>query len=243
MLCIFLFSTTFAQKNKKETIYLKNGSVLKGRLVQVDDDKVVINSARNTWVFKTSEIDTTMRKSLATTMYQEEKPWFIKATAGILAGSSDNNKSAPFSLMTSFNYRMIDGLYAGLGLGIEFLEESYMPLFASLDYYLRDTNFTPFISFKGGYMLPLDDNSRAGVHYSYPDYSSFWPGPQYESYDLDGGIMLSPSFGFRGMIHQNLGWMFSLGYRYHQLNYSADKDQELERNYNRLTIRVGIIFN
>ena len=144
ILCILLFSTIFAQKNKKETIYLKNGSVIKGRLIQFDDDKVVINSARNTWVFNTSEIDTTMRKSLSAAMYQKEKLWFIKATAGILAGSSDNNKSAPFSIMTSFNYQMINGLYAGLGIGVEFLEESYMPVFASLDYYLRDTNFTVY---------------------------------------------------------------------------------------------------
>ena len=243
MLCFFIVTATFAQKNKKEIIHLKNGSVLKGKLVQVDDDKVVVHSSRNIFVFKNSEIDTITSNWISKPKIAQEKDWFVKTSIGILAGSSDNSKSAPASFMASFNYNLTGGLYAGLGSGVEFYEESYMPAFVNLEYNIRDSHFTPFVGLKGGYLIPLDDKAYSGSYNYYWAASSIWPGPQVQEIEPDGGFMLSPSFGFRGMISENFGWMFSFGYRYHQLNFTGDNDYGIERNYNRLTVRIGIIFN
>ncbi|MDD4190419.1 MAG: hypothetical protein PHI28_03760 [Mangrovibacterium sp.] len=45
---LLLAGVAFAQKSRKEVIYLKIGSVLKGQLIQVDDHKFVVRSGRNT---------------------------------------------------------------------------------------------------------------------------------------------------------------------------------------------------
>lgn len=243
MLCVLLTTGIFAQKIKKEVIYLKNGSILKGKLVRIDDEKVVVHSSRNVFVFKNSEIDTITSNLLSAPETIKDKPWFVKTSVGILAGSSSNSKSAPISFMTSINYNLTGGLFAGLGTGVEFFEESYMPAFINLEYYLRNSHFTPFVGLQGGYLIPLDDKTHSLDYRYYLSSSSYWPGPQTQEVEPDGGFMLNPSFGFKGMVSQNFGWMFSFGYRFHQLDFSGEDDYGIERNYNRLSVRVGIIFN
>lgn len=243
---LLLGSTVFAQGNKKEVIYLKNGSVLKGQKTRVDDDKIVVRSGKNIWVFNDSEIDTVTTKWLPVAFAEqmEYKPYFFKATAGVLVGSSNNYKEAPFSFDVSFNYNVFSNFYAGLGAGIDFMDESYMPAFANFEYYFRQSRFTPFIGVQAGYMVPLDGEiySSGTYYYDYNPWSSSFYYSQ-EALDPKGGIMLNPSLGFVSRLNPNLGFMLSFGYRYHQVNFKGENHYELEREYNRLSIRLGLLFN
>ena len=235
----------FAQKQKKEVIYLKNGSVIKGQLVQVDDEKVVVHSAQNTWVFRQSEIDTVASKWLATPHEPVSKAWFFKTSLGLLPGGSDNTKETPFSFDASLNARLFAGLYAGLGAGIDFLEESYLPVFMNLEYQFRRSRFTPFVGVQGGYLLPVDGevNMQNGYYYyDFMPYSSYWPYPQ-QTLDNKGGLMLNPSFGFVSHINPNPGISLAFGYRFSQVTFKGENSYELETNYNRLSVRLGILFN
>lgn len=163
----------------------------------------------------------------------------------MLVGSSNDIKSAPFSFDASFNYEIRDNWYAGLGLGIDFLEDSYMPVFLNLEYHFRESNFTPFVGLQAGYLISLD-----GDIYTYGDYyydvmpwsSVYYPYSQV-TLNSEGGMMINPSFGFVSQINENLGLVFSFGYRFHQLTFNSNDHYKLEQEYNRLSIRVGIIFN
>lgn len=241
LVLLFAFSTGFAQKNKKEIIYLKNGSVLKGRLVQIDDDKVAIQSGKNIWVFNDSEIDTVASKWQPRTYEYVSKPWFLKTTVGILAGGSDNQKPTPLSVDASLNVRLFPGFYLGAGTGVDFLAESYLPLFGNLEIHFRETRFTPFLGMKGGYMFPLDDATHAQTYYA--PWSSYWPSYIPQPLECQGGLMYNPSFGFVSQINENLGVVLSFGYRFHQLTFEGENEYELERNYHRLSVRLGFIFN
>ena len=243
LLFLFVISGSFAQKNKKEVIYLKNGSIIKGERVRVDDDKVVIRTNRNTWVFNDSEIDTVTSKFIPGTLEYDNKSYFVKTTFGVLAGSSNNTKSTPFSFDASFNYSFFPQLYAGLGLGVDLLEESYMPAFLNLEYHFRESRFTPFLGLQAGYLIPLDgDIHTYGNYYYYPLSSSYYPYSQ-QALSSKGGMMFNPSFGFLSQINENLGLVFSFGYRFQQVTFKGDDHYQLEREYNRLSIRLGIIFN
>lgn len=243
LMCLFMASLGFAQKRSKGVIYLKNGSVVKGTMIPIENDKLVVQSNKNTWVFNQSDIDTIAVRKIQKSIDRVEKPWFLELSTGLLAGGSGNPKSAPFSLMGSFKHQLLDQFYVGAGVGIEFWEESYLPAFAQADYYFRKTDFTPFVGLQFGYMLALDDSPNTNTYYDYASYSSYWPGPSRGAYDPEGGLMINPSIGFKGMFHENLGWMFSLGYRYQQLNFDGVDESSMKRNYNRLSIRIGIIFN
>ena len=244
LLAILLVLIEGIYAQKREVIYLKGGSIIKGRLVQVDDHKVAIRSGRNIWYFDNSDIDTiTSRWNPFTIAEEGSRNFFIKACGGVLAGSSDNAKATPFSFDASANFRTCSTFYAGIGAGIDFLEESYMPVFLNLEYRFRESQFTPFIGIQGGYLVPLESEIETqNIDYDSP-YGYGYGYYSLQTIDNKGGLMFNPSFGFVSYVNKNLGWTLSFGYRYHQTTFKGDDHYELETNYNRFSVKVGIIFN
>ena len=238
-----LLVPAFAQKGKKDMVYLKSGGIIKGQIITNDDASVKINSAGNQWVFKKADVDSISKYSKMRNETGLTQNYFFDTSVGVLVGNSGNSQSAPFSFMSSVNYRIDGNWSAGAGLGIEFLNESYMPAFAQLQYKFRDTKFTPFFNLQLGYQVPLEDGNRYQYQYNYSS-SSYWPYPQSNSeLNAKGGFLINPSIGFQQFTSDNFGWFFSFGYRHHQLNYSGDNDYKLESNYSRLSLKIGFIFN
>lgn len=239
----FFLLPAFAQKSKKDVVYLKSGGIIKGQLLLNDMGKVKINSAGNEWVFNASEVDSVSKFMKTAHEPGLNRNYFFDTSAGVLVGNSSNNQSAPFSFMTSVNIRVVDKFYAGAGLGAESLEESYMPAFAQFQYKFRDTKFTPFLNLQVGWQVPLEDGNRR--HYTnYSSSSTYVYYPQTsEKLDAEGGFLINPSVGFQRFTSDNFGWFFAFGYRYHQLNYSGDNGYKLETNYSRLSLKFGFIFN
>jgi hypothetical protein len=239
---ILLFTIAGLYGQKKEIIYLKGGSVVKGRLMQIDGHRVAVRSGRSIWYFDDAEIDTiTSGWNSATTAGVNN--FFIKVSGGVLAGSSDNAKDTPFSFDASLNIRTVPGFFAGVGAGVDFLEESYMPVFLNLEYHFRESPFTPYIGLQGGYMVPLEGKIQTFAPYYDPYYGGYGYGYGPQFIDNKGGLMFNPSFGFISHISENLGWSLSFGYRYSQVTFKGDEHYQLETNYNRFAIKVGIIFN
>ena len=243
---LFLFGGAYGQKNKRELVYLNNGSIVKGQVVPFDDDRMVVRTSRDMLVLFKSDIDTITSGKLKQMVEKEGKPWFIKTAVGVLAGGSDNAKESPFSFDASLNFRVIPRFYAGLGAGVDLLEESYLPAFLNFEYHFRDSRFTPFVGFQGGYLFPLDGEVGMNGGYYFYDimpYSSYWPYYPLQKLDNEGGFMFNPSIGFVSHINNNLGISLSFGYRYSQVTFNGDDNYELETNYNRLSVKLGIIFN
>jgi len=234
----------FAQKGKKDIVYLKSGGIIKGELIIHDGEKVKINSAGNEWVFTTAEVDSVSKYSKNSNESGIIRNYFFDTSMGVLVGNSGNAQSAPFSFMSSVNFRINGNLYAGAGLGAEFFEESYLPAFAQIQYKFRDTKFTPFVNLQVGYQVPLEDGNRNQlVTYDYST-SSAWPYPKNNSkLNAEGGYLINPSIGFQRFTSDNFGWFFSFGYRHHQLNYSGENGYKLETNFSRLSLKIGFIFN
>jgi hypothetical protein len=235
----------YSQISKKAVVYLKSGAVIKGKLLVNDDQKVKINSAGNEWVFNAAEVDSVIANAKSKRESGLTQNYFFDTSMGVLLGNSGNNQSAPFSFTSSLNYRILDRLYVGAGLGAEFFDESYMPVFGQLHYKFRDTKFTPFFNLQAGYELALEDGNRQ--HYSdlyYSSLSSYYPYPNTnEKLNAEGGFLINPSIGFERFTSDNFGWFFAFGYRHHQLNYSGDNGYKLETNFSRLSLKIGFIFN
>ena len=240
---LFLFPA-FAQKSKKDIVYLKSGGIIRGQLITYDLATVKINSAGSDWVFSPSEVDSVARAFKNKMEPGPTKNYFFDTSMGALIGNSGNSQKAPFSFMTSANCKISEKLYAGLGLGAEFLDETYMPAFVQVQYKFRDSRFTPFVNLQVGYMVALENGNRLYYTTYYPSYSDYYPGPQTSSkLNAEGGYVINLSFGFQRFSSENFGWFFSFGYRHHQLNYSGDNGYKLETNYSRLSLKIGFIFN
>lgn len=60
------------------------------------------------------------------------KRFYNTTDVGLLLGSSKNNLKAPFSFMSVTGYHITEKLAIGLGIGCDFLEETYIPLVVDL---------------------------------------------------------------------------------------------------------------
>lgn len=241
LLAVLFFSAAFAQKGKKDVLYLKSGAIIRGQVITNDAEDIKIYSSGNYLVFRKTEVDSLVKFSNKVST-KTGMDYFFDTSAGVLVGNSGNSQSAPFSFMSSVNFKVNGNWYAGAGLGTEFLGESYMPAFAQVQYKFRESNFTPFINLQAGYQIALEDGNRSQL-INYYDYSSVWPGSQNSKLNADGGFMINPSIGFQRYTSDNFGWFFSFGYRHHQLNYSGENDYKLETNFSRLSLKIGFIFN
>ncbi len=234
----------FAQKSKKDMVYLKSGGIIKGQLITHDLDIVKINSAGNEWVFKVADVDSVSRYSKNQTEPGASPKYYFDASGGVLVGNSGNSQKAPFVYSNSFNYLLKKNIYCGVGLGFDFLDETYMPAFIQLQYKFRSSGFSPFMSLQVGYEIPLEKQNRKVFNDYYRSSSTvYYPTSQeYDKLDNNGGFLINPSLGFMRMTSDNFGWFFAFGYHYNKLSYSGKDDYKLETSYSRLSLKIGFIF-
>jgi hypothetical protein len=163
------------------------------------------------------------------------------STIGILSGSSSNRQPAPFSFQTLMLFPFDEQLAFGFGLGVDFLEETYMPAVFDFRYYSRKGRFSPFVFAQAGYSFPTEKAANQNV---INDNYQLWPNyyPQVEEVKPKGGVLINPGFGVRHMFHPDFGMEISFSYRYQMLNYEYKASSRIEANYNRLNIRIGILF-
>jgi hypothetical protein len=243
---------------EKGYVHLKNGTVLKGRYIYSNDmEKLRVVTGKNTWIFEASEVQMISR-ARPPRQYAETGEFlesFIKpprifslSEIGILAGNPDNSQSAPLTMGSSLNYTFWKNLSAGAGVGVEFLKETYLPASVNLMYRLRDTRFSPYAILQAGYQIPIED-SRTLYYNVVPDYISsrvIWPGPwpiSQTPMTAKGGFLLNPAIGFINYSRSGYGFSMSVGYRFHRLRYSGDYDYNLDVDFNRLSLKLGLIIN
>lgn len=239
-------------KATKGYIYLKDGTVLKGKYhYSPDFEKIRVTANGESRVYNASEVEKTGSKgplmSKEEFVYSPRK--FTSITeAGLLIGGPDSNPKTPFVLSTSLNYTLTDGLSAGIGTGVEFYHGTYLPVTANIHYRLGTKRISPFASVQAGYLIVLESNYYQPNNFYYTSTSSYYPydiyNPnRYEKLDAQGGFMINPSVGVIIETDYDFGISLSVGYRYHRLKYSHDKnDYKLNVDYNRLSLKLGIIF-
>jgi len=249
-----LISVSVFAQQQKGYVYLKNGTILKGKYQYIaDSTKLQIESAGNIWIFQSAEIDKVSGKreqtDMANTVQFKQSPFFLHTELGVLAGNSENSQSAPFSFTSSLNYHITPKISAGLGIGIEFLKETYLPAYANFEYKLRDAWATPYLFLKAGYQVPLEEANpmyNYGIQptYYYDMIMPPWPNQNIqETPDTRGGMMINPGLGYQRMFSSGFGMSFAFGYQFHRLSYTGENDYQLDIDYNRLTIKLGFIFN
>lgn len=258
-LCLFALAVFFAfsvfAQSEKGHVYLKNGTILKGKYHYADAGKLRVESAGNIWVFDLAEVDSVAGLRASRMAQTENLPQysriFYRTEVGVLAGNSQNSQSAPASLTATINYLVHSQFSAGIGFGAELLKESYLPVFVNVEYKLRNSWSSPFFFVKAGYQVPLEDSRE--IYYDVQPYwnssSSIWPGPwpqpEYNLGELDpkGGVLINPGIGYSHLFSPGFGISLAFGYQFHRLHYKGEKDYGLDIDYNRLTVKLGFIFN
>ena len=145
---------------------------------------------------------------------------------GILLGSRENEKIAPFSLVSEHNYRINKYVAVGGVFGYELLEESVIPLGVNAKGFLFDKARNIFLGASGGYSFSLEN-------------------PNNELYEkTSGGTFFTIEAGATIPVSEDNSIFIAIGYRYNKLNYTRTDwwMGEIKRQitYNRISIRFGL---
>ena len=237
---------------KKGYIHLKNGTVLKGKYIYSPDfDKIRVITSTESRVFDASEVEKISTKSPKSEAKSAEPSdsfspyrFFSYNEWGILVGNSDNNVKTPVMFHTSFNYTVLPDFSIGVGTGVEIYNETYLPVFANLMYkFSGDKRISPYVMLQGGYEIPIEGTRMKYADIGIPSWNSIWYPTQTLDMKAKGGFLIGPSVGFTYRMSEGFAMGLSVGYRHHSLRYTADDDYSMRVNYNRLSIKLGFIFN
>ncbi len=241
-------------KSGRGYVYLNDGTVMKGRYsFSPSLDRLMVDSEGVSRIFDISQVNRVSKLGSVETISPEptnntpSTGKFLSLTeTGILAGNPDNQRSAPLVTGTTLTYAIHDRLFAGLGAGVEFFSETYLPITGNLIYLLRSRSFTPFLMLQSGYQIPLEGTRTH--YYGVVPYnvrsSSIWPGPMpigESPLEARGGLMVNPSVGIMQINHGGLGYSLALGYRFHRLRYEGEEEYHLEIDYHRMSVKLGIV--
>jgi hypothetical protein len=242
-LLLSAFFTAHAQEVEKEAaIYLKNGNVIRGRLVMsmFDNYMTVKTSETDHMEIGYDKIDRIVfgkdvvkPKDTIPPFYL--KPGFMHMTeAGLIAGNNDNGEGTAYSISTVNGYRFNPYFGVGLGIGIDgYNRITMMPIFLSFRGNLKKSNVTPFYFLNAGYSAAWENDNLEWIEYDY----------------VRGGFMLQPGLGYM-FAFKNMAMYFNLGYKIQQSEiaynfqngWATPTEIQEERTRKRLTMSIGIAF-
>ena len=230
---VFLTASIFAQ-SKEDVVYLHNGSVLRGKVIEnVNGKQATIELVgRNILLIPDSLIEVILMDQVIPSKERENKAMPVEMAAAVnFYGGSKN--TAGFTFTTS--YRFPFRLAVGGGMGIEWFGHQQIPFIANVQYSFLKGSWSPYVFALSGYAVPLSKKMEG-------DYSDYY-----------GGILVGAGGGLRFDFTNHNALVFSAGYRYQKTktvttsypwysSYSQYQDI-LYNEFNRLTFSFGFLFN
>ena len=235
-LVIVLVITVFQlySQKTKDVLYLKNGSVINGTIFEISDNQIKIRAIdRNIFVFKTDEVDKYIKQAIG---YEGRKKsgFGLALESGFLLGSQNSNPSLPFSFDCLGSYTVSTSNIFGIGAGVEFFEQSYLPVFIEYKRLIFDRKTAPFLFLRGGSLLHGAKNDHDG---------SYNPNDQINIYK--NGVLLTIGTGISWCSEYSETYL-SFAYRYSAISrIQQDYSQApvtYKNFYNRLEIKFGFKF-
>lgn len=211
LICSFHFAK--AQTCPKDVVYLKNGSIIKGTLIEITPDKgVKIETADHSiFVYPLNEVDKIVKETTESGKEEPKAPAkiFVKGyqafielgVIGNLGDADGNSSEGGMGKLNIINgYRFSNHLYAGLGVGVRISKLSpLIPIFADARYFILNKKTTPYISCDIGYSILAEG--------------------KYEF----GGFMLAPEIGTSFKITPKSAFNIGLGFELQQIKvYSSE---------------------
>lgn len=243
-LVFFLSIPLFAQSRKRCNVFLKDGRIIQGTIYLEDPGNLIQIRSIGTrfWVFKYDQIDSITPVVRPKTV--QKNGYFNLTETGVLSGYFSNI----FSIANTSSWKFSNGFTAGIGVGFENSNEKYLPVVADVRYYFRKVRPLPFVSLQAGYSFPLggsfaqtidkiNSNRMHRINYrNLPSLSSKDP------ITASGGFQINPAIGLQTPINKHFALTFSAGYYWMHNTYKQTDNYTLDIDYNRVSLKFGLLF-
>lgn len=226
LLLTILFLPSKAQTGKMEdVIYLKNESVVRGKILQKTDAiiKIQVNDG-SVFVFSTAEVEKiTTEKRFGSYQYKAKGFAHFTELGPLIAGKTtiEGVTTAAFSFQTVNGYKFSKPAFFGLGIGADlYATQTIIPVFGSFrgDIAIR-SSVIPFYFADAGYGINITQNSNNGT-------------------DFKGGFTYALGVGAKIPFNKTAGFLISFGYRSQKTSFTQNNSNK-EIQYNRLAVRAG----
>jgi hypothetical protein len=164
---------TMAQNNMQDAVYLKNGGITRGNLIEmVPDDHISIETVDgNIFVYKMSEVEKytkepiyEKKKSVIQDNTGNKKGYYgvVEFGTGFCFGHETRNFDRKINFISG--YRVNPWFAAGAGFGIRYYHDDglMMPFFADLRANLLNKRTSPYLSLDIGYAFNPTDVTVGG---------------------------------------------------------------------------------
>ncbi len=239
-------ATCYAQR-QEDVIYLKNGGITRGKLVELDSTKVDVSNTigirtrmGNVFVYDKTEVERTgVENKYRKERYFKEKGYYAVVQTGLLWGRNRYGIDDPRSfLRVTQGYQSSKRWSTGVGIEISAPHfQTIMPVHLETRYAFNESPRSTYISANAGYIIPLDHNV----------------GRNWRDKEI-GGMKFGASIGRRLFISDGTALDFSLGYRFQKLTTILQRDNfwPFEDNFisgkniarmHRVEMNIGFYFN
>ena len=218
----------------QETLYLKNGSVIKGVVIEQIPGvslKMQTNDG-SIFAYKMEDVEKITKEAPFVSSGRKIKGK-AKATCigyrgfvddGYTFGVGKWKNAGRLEMTMSHGYQVVPWFYVGLGVGIHYWEDmdfGNIPLFADFRADFLESSVTPFLDLKIGYAFGLNDN--------------------------DNGFYCNPSVGVRFAVSSSYGINVGLGYevqmcKIYYFSYLGDYYGWKVENLGGISLKVGMDF-
>ena len=223
-------------QNTKDVLYLKNGSKIYGKLIEVTDTLIKLQTSDGSiFIYPKTEIEKYQNETIVFNGRKKRGGGFA-LEAGILAGAQSSKYDAPFSFNFLINIARNTRNIFGAGSGVEYLGQPFMPLFLEYKVLFSEDKTTPFIFIRGGKLFHINGDFE-GTDQATPQYNipkSFEGGG---SFTLGTGISWAKEYGetYLSFAYRNLHTS------YQEANFQK-QTSTYKNSYNRLEIKYGFRF-
>jgi len=198
----FMATVTMAQNNTQDVVYLKNGGIMRGTLLEMIPDSLLkIQTADgNVFVYKMSEIkkytkETNLNAAITT---PKDTTGLKRGYYGVVeygTGVTFGDDGGPFTSKINFisGYRICPWFAVGGGVGVRaYMNDGiYLPVYLDLRTNFFNRKTSPYIAIDGGYGFRTN-------------------------HIYDGGLMFSPTFGVCVKLKDRMALNIGLNYEYQQ---------------------------
>ncbi len=208
LILIFLFvvNLSFAQTDNQDVIYTNDGSIFRGDIVKIDEDKSIDLQIKNGLIvhFKHSEIQKIVQESNGTEIIELQKPYNFKEKGVFFASSFCPNFGSSswgaaligVGLHQVVGYQMNRWMGIGAGFGIDSYEigseRSFIPLYIQARGYFTTNNVAPYYAVDLGYGFARDTRDviteSHGGRFFYPSLGYRFGAKKGGNFTIDFGV-------------------------------------------------------
>lgn len=217
-----------AQSKTEDVIYLNNGGIFRGKILEINNDNTVkIETAgRNVFVVQMSEVDRITEETISMDIYYKTSGYINTSGFELLAGADE---TSPY-FYTMNGYQFNPRIAVGIGIGyIPYRDPlDLLPVYLQLNVNMVEANSAPFLFMKTGYNFSIASENIHLIE------------------NHNGGWMISPGMGIQFNVSSGFRWQISLGYNVNNASFEEEEFNETiietDLSYRRVAFGIGFSF-